>query len=229
MSALFITATGTGTGKTFVTAGLLRYFRETGVSARGLKPVLSGYDGPEGSDSAFLLDAMGIAVSDQAVAAISPFRFKAPLSPDQAAAKEGRAIDFAALLAFCRAAAAEPGLLLIEGVGGAMVPLDATHTTADWMAGLGLPVLLVAGSYLGSISHTLTAAAALKAAGIAIAALVVNDSGPAEGPGTIPLADITAALARFLPGLPILALPRNPPVAAFAPVAEILLAASGAK
>jgi len=212
MSAFFITGTGTGIGKTFVTAGLLRALCAAGTPACAIKPVLSGYDGPHGSDPALLLEAMGQTVSEEAVAAISPFRFAAPLSPDMAASREGRALDFTAILAFCREAAARPGIVLIEGVGGVMVPLDDRHTTLDLMVALDLPVLLVAGSYLGSISHSLTAMAALAQAGITPAALVVNDSGTGE----VPLAETADTLARFLRGQPIATLPRPPASGDFA-------------
>ena len=171
MTAFFITGTGTGIGKTFVTAGLLRSLRESGVAASAIKPVLSGYDGPSGSDPALLLEAMGQAISEDAVAQIAPFRFQAPLSPDMAARREGRSLDYAAVLSFCRDAAARPETVLIEGVGGVMVPLDDRRTTLDLMQALHLPVLLVAGSYLGSISHSLTAMAALAQAGITPATL----------------------------------------------------------
>ena len=85
-----------------------------------------------------------------------------------------------------------------------MVPLDARHTVLDWMAALQTPAILVAGSYLGAISHTLTAADAVMRAGVAIAALVVNDSGD----GAVPLADTAATLRRFLPATPIATIPR---------------------
>ena len=67
-------------------------------------------------------------------------------------------------------------MMLVEGVGGAMVPLDAEHTVRDWIAALKHPALLIAGSYLGTISHTLTAAEALLSRGVAIAAIVINES-----------------------------------------------------
>jgi dethiobiotin synthetase len=80
-----------------------------------------------------------------------------------------------------------------------MVPLDSSHTVLDWMAALGLPVILVTGSYLGSLSHTLTATRALAGAGLEIAALVVNES---PG-GTVPLPETIAVLRRFVPGVPV--------------------------
>lgn len=223
MSAVFITATGTDIGKTFVTAGLLRYLREKGEAASAIKPVLSGYESPAGSDPARLLEAMGERVSDEAVARISPWRFAAPLSPDMAAAREGREIDFDALIAFCREHAAAPGTLLVEGVGGVMVPLDGRHTVLDWMAALGCPAVLVTGSYLGSLSHTLTAAAALERAGVKAIATVVNDTGTGE----VPPADTAATLRRFLPQSEIVLLPRHAAGPDFAPLAASILREAG--
>ena len=207
MSAHFITGTGTDVGKTFVTAGLVRHLHKAGEPVWALKPVVSGFDmaNLRASDPGVLLEAMGHSVSSDCVARISHWRFAAPLSPDMAAAREEKDIDFDALIAFCREEiASRRGTLLIEGVGGVMVPLDAHRTVLDWMAALGVPAILVAGSYLGTISHTLTAAGAMIRAGVTIAALVVNDSGD----GAVPLADTVASLSRFLPGVAIATIAR---------------------
>jgi dethiobiotin synthetase len=204
MSAYFVTATGTGIGKTYVTAGLVRHWCGEGLHASALKPVISGFDtaAAQESDSGILLEAMGEAATEETVARISPWRFAAPLSPDMAAAREGRSVDFDALVAFCRKEiAAARGPLLIEGVGGVMVPLDTHRTVLDWMAALSLPVVLMAGTYLGTISHTLTAAHALTQAGVEIAMLVLNEG--ALGDGSVPVGDTKASLARFLPGVAI--------------------------
>lgn len=206
MSTLFVTGTGTEIGKTLVTAALCRELRSGGRAPRALKPVLSGYDPAtmQESDAGVLLASLDQPVTEEAVAAITPWRFSAPLSPDMAAAREGRAIDFAALVAFCRGAAGDP--LLIEGVGGAMVPLDERHTVLDWMAELAAPALVVAGSYLGTISHTLTTLAAMRARGVALAGLVISES--AESP--VPPAETAATIARHAGVLPVAILPRLP-------------------
>lgn len=216
--ALFIAGTGTDIGKTFVGCGLLRALRRRGA-IRALKPVTSGFDPNHAaeSDPGRLLAALGEPPTAAAIARISPWRFAAPLSPDQAAAREGRTIDMDALLAFCREAMAA-GPLLVEGVGGVMVPLTARATTLDWMQHLGWPVLLVAGSYLGTISHTLTALDALTHRGLDVAALVVNG----HDAGHVPIEDTLASLRHFTAGLPILALPRGPSEAAFARLEELL-------
>ena len=137
MSTLFVTATGTEIGKTLVTAALCHELRAAGQPVRALKPVLSGYDPATlaDSDPGVLLASLGEAATEQAVASITPWRFSAPLSPDMAAAREGRRLDLAEILAYCRAAQGDP--LLIEGIGGAMVPLNERHTVLDWIAELG--------------------------------------------------------------------------------------------
>jgi dethiobiotin synthetase len=178
MSAFFVTGAGTDVGKTFVAAGLIRKLRAQGRKVRALKPVASGFEmaNAHTSDPGQLLTALGYKITEEAVAAISPWRFKAPLSPDMAAAKEDRAIDFDALVAFSRTAAADE-IMFVEGVGGVMVPLDGKHTTLDWMQALGFPVILVGGSYLGAISHTLGALEVLRSRALTVAAVVVSETG----------------------------------------------------
>jgi len=207
VTSLFVTSTGTGIGKTLVTAALVCELRARGLEASALKPVISGYPAePDGSsDTDVLLRAQGIAPDDAARDAISPWRFRAALSPDMAAAREGRTIDFAGLVAWTRERRERtPGWLLVEGVGGVCVPLDARHTVLDWIAATGYRALLVAGTYLGTLSHTLTAASVLRARGIDLAGLVLSES--PESP--VPTAETRATLQRFLGPVPCAALPR---------------------
>jgi dethiobiotin synthetase len=203
MSAIFITATGTDIGKTFVTAGLIRHFRTVGGQVDALKPVVTGFNqaSVENSDTGLLLSALGRPLQPAEIDRISPWRFGPPLSPDMAARKEGHPpVEFDDMLDFCRRAIlACPGTLLIEGIGGVMVPLDARHTTLDWIAALNIPVVLVAGSYLGSLSHTLTAIHALHRRDLVIQAFVVNET--ANSP--VPMADTIATLRNFSGSVPI--------------------------
>jgi dethiobiotin synthetase len=209
MAAYFVTSTGTDVGKTFVTAGLIRYLRTSNQAVGALKPVVSGYDSSvvETSDPAVLLGALGRPVSAHEIAQVAPWRFRAPLSPDLAAAREGRSIVFDELVAFTRdAVKANNGILFIEGVGGIMVPLDGQRTVLDWMAALNIPLLLVVGGYLGTISHTLTALDVIAQRKLSIAAIVVSESerNPVE------LADTVDSIARFSNGVDVIGLPRLP-------------------
>ena len=212
MPGLFVTATGTDVGKTYVTAGLLRAGLRAGQAMSALKPVLSGFDpaAAAGSDAGLLLAALGRLVTPETIATIAPWRFAAPLSPDMAAAAAGAALDFEAIVAACRDSLAPDRLTLIEGVGGVMVPLDTRHTILDLAAALALPVVLVSPTALGAISHLLTARAVLLARGLAVRAIVLNVS-PAS---TVPLAATRETLARFCDE-PLLDLPRGAGEAAF--------------
>jgi dethiobiotin synthetase len=195
MPALFVAGTGTDIGKTYVTAALLRALVAAGRATDALKPVVSGFDeaAPASSDPAVLLAALGQAVTAEALNRISPWRYAAPLAPNQAAALEGRRVDAEAVIAFCRAGIVAGGeaLTFIESAGGIMSPLDDRLTMLDLALALEAPVLLVAGAYLGTISHTLTAAAVMRAAGLQLAAVVVNEDEP--GPGLREAADEIAA------------------------------------
>ena len=205
MRAFFVTASGTEVGKTVVACLLCRQLSAAGTRVRAVKPVITGFadDAPGGTDTALLLDAQGLDATPGAIAEASPWRFRAALSPDMAARREGRSIDFRQLVDFCRGLRDEAGdVLLIEGLGGVLVPLTDKETVADWIAALEVPALLVTGSYLGTLSHTLTAAEALKARGIPLAAVIVSES--ADSP--VPLAETVETLERFV--TPVLALPR---------------------
>lgn len=209
MTAYFVTSTGTDIGKTFVTAGLIRSLRGANRAVDALKPVVSGYDSSvvETSDPAVLLKALGRPVSADEIGRVAPWRFRAPVSPDLAAAREGRNIDFNSLVDFSRAAVdASGGVLFIEGVGGIMVPIEGERTVLDWMAALGIPLVFVVGGYLGTISHTLTALNVLTQRRLTIAVIVVSESerNPVE------LEDTVDSIARFSDGVPVIGLPRLP-------------------
>jgi dethiobiotin synthetase len=203
MTGFFVTAAGTEIGKTFVTCSLLRQLRAAGHACHALKPIVSGFCAGDQSDPAQLLIAIGERPTPERIAEISPWRYEDPLSPDMAAARAGRPIDFDALVAFCEKD--EPsGLRFIEGVGGVMAPITENRTVRDWISALGFPSLLVVGSYLGALSHALTAAAAITSANVPLCGIVVNQS--VEEP--VPTRESAAALARFVPGVPIIVMPR---------------------
>ena len=204
MTAIFVTGTGTDVGKTFLSAALVRHWRAFGHAVAAYKPVASGFDPAtaDTSDPGVLLAALDRPISD--IETISPWRFAAPLSPDMAATREGRALDFDAIVEFSRRAAASADRVLIEGVGGIMVPLDERHTVLDWMSALRLPVLLVAGSTLGTISHTLTALRVLAQRNLTVVAVAVSES---VTPGA-PLDETVAVIARFADMIDVVGVPR---------------------
>lgn len=216
MTGFFITGAGTDVGKTFVACGLIR-----ALNARAIKPVASGFDARNlaATDAGQLLAAMGRPVTPEEIAAICPWRFTAALSPDMAAACEGHAIDFNAVVEFSRDSKPDE-TLLVEGVGGAMVPLDQRHTTLDWMTALGFPVILVGGSYLGALSHTLSAFEVLRSRGLKIAAVVISESLDS----TVSLDETARTIGRFTAPLAPIVIPRanDGQRAAFATLAGLL-------
>lgn len=197
---VFIAGAGTEIGKTYVTAALTRRLRREGRRVLALKPLASGvpplFDTDFAvSDTALLLEAQGLAVTEAAVEACSPWRFAAPLAPDLAAAKEGRALALSELIAWCEArlANARPeDLVLIEGVGGLMSPVTPEATGLDWLKARSLPTLLVSGSYLGAISHALTAVETLRYHRVPLLGIAVSES--ADAP--VPVGTVAAAVAR---------------------------------
>ena len=165
MSAIFITATGTDVGKTYVAAVPDPALAPDGPPVDAIKPVVSGFDPAQAaaSDPGVLLNALGLPVT----AAGDRPDFAVALSRRAVAGSRRRNAKAAAstsmtVINFCQTAIDQRrDILLIEGVGGIMVPLDGERTMLDVMMALQLPLILVAGSYLGTISHTLTALDAL--------------------------------------------------------------------
>ncbi|MGH6892182.1 MAG: dethiobiotin synthase [Dongiaceae bacterium] len=223
MSAFFVTATGTDIGKTYLGCGLIRHWRGAGLKVGAFKPVLSGFDPAHAaeSDAGQLLSALGQDISAEALERISPWRYAASLSPDAAAAKEGKRVDYKSVLASSRLfLAGDHDVALIEGVGGVMSPLSDDHVVLDWISDTRLPAILVAGSYLGTLSHSLTALSVLAERGIPVAGVVMN-----ETPGShVDLAENAASLARRWPAAPVQVLPWGASPQAMAAIAEFLLA-----
>lgn len=194
MSGLFITGVGTGVGKTLVTTILCHQLRAMGRNVLALKPVVSGFveDDPE-SDPALILRSLGITPSASAVASISPWRFAAPIAPPLAAWREGRSVSLEEIARFCRQPAGEPGAIrLIEGAGGVMSPICQDATCLDLMESLGGAAILVTGTYLGAISHALTAIVALREADVPLRGIVVSESVDSVG-----LTETVEALREF--------------------------------
>jgi len=211
MSTLFVTSSGTEIGKTFVSSLMVRQLRERGDDVLALKPVLSDIteETVAQSDTAELLRAMGREVNEAGLDAISPWRFRAAMSPDMAAAREGRSVPYRAVVSFCaEAASGNHDHVLVEGVGGVMVPLDKEHLVLDWMRDLNartaITPVLVVGSYLGTVSHTLTSFRVLTAEGLAPRAIIVSESEVSP----VPLEETCETIARFAKDTPVIPLPR---------------------
>lgn len=170
-TGLFVTATGTGVGKTWVTRGVARAAFRAGRRFPAVKPIETGC-APDPLDAVALARACGrpaLAHAD------GLYRARPSLSP-YAASLEGDppvpSLD--ALVRACAALAADADGVLVEGAGGLLVPLDATRTIADLARALALPLLVVAEDTLGVLSHVLTACESARARSLRLAGVVLT-------------------------------------------------------
>lgn len=160
---IFITASDTNAGKSWLTTGLIRSLLQQQLRAVAFKPVACGFDERGcNEDIAALLATQGLKNPDE----INLYRFAMPAAPALAATAAGVAIEPERLVAWCRQMAAGTDTCLIEGVGGLMVPLTSDYLVSDWIADMPeAEVWLVVGCRLGSINHALLTLDKLKAMG----------------------------------------------------------------
>ena len=182
MRGLFVTGTDTGVGKTVLAAAIVAALRASGERVRPLKPVLSGLD--ELADEAWPPDhellARAGGVDPDAVAL---FRYGPAVSPHLAAELAGRPIDPRALRDRIRATANGHGTVVVEGVGGLLVPLAPGYSVRDLARELGLRLVIAARPGLGTINHTLLTLEAARAADLDVAAVVLTPW--PEAPGAV--------------------------------------------
>ncbi len=173
--AFFVAGTDTDVGKTLVSAALVHAGVQLGFTSAGLKPLAAGCREVAGqlvSDDAELLQAASNVALAQAV--VNPYAFAPPLAPHIAAQQAGRSIELETIVAAVRQAQSQVDFLVVEGVGGFRVPLNATQDTADLAQMLGLPLVLVVGMRLGCLNHALLTAEAIAARGLVLAGWVAN-------------------------------------------------------
>jgi dethiobiotin synthetase len=179
MPHYFITGTDTGVGKTFVTCALLHNLREQGIDAIGMKPIAAGADPtPEGlrnDDIEALRAASGIPLLSED---LNCYLLAEPIAPHIAAASEGIDIDLDVIRQRFDQLTELADVVLVEGVGGFIVPLGDDIDTADLAADLDLPLILVVGMRLGCLNHALLTQAAIVARGLTLAGWVANQIDP---------------------------------------------------
>ena len=172
---IFITGTDTGVGKTFVGAGLATALREKGIGVGVMKPAETGCLLRNGvlvpSDALKLIKAGEV---DDPLDLVNPYRFRDPLAPAIAAAREGKRINIRRIVSAFHALARKHTCMLVEGAGGIMVPLTASYQYLDLARALNMPVLVVARPGLGTINHTLLTVMALRSRRLRIAGIVIN-------------------------------------------------------
>ncbi|PWK83900.1 dethiobiotin synthase [Fulvimonas soli] len=195
MRALFVAGTDTGIGKTHAACALLHALRAAGRDAVGMKPVASGcIETPEGLRNEDALALQAASAGAPPYALVNPVALRAPLSPHLAAAREGVAVALPPLRAAFGRLQARHEVVVVEGVGGWMVPLApgllASAMPREWR----LPVVLVVGLRLGCLNHALLSARAIAADGCALLGWIGNRIDPAMEAAEENLATLRALL-----------------------------------
>jgi dethiobiotin synthetase len=175
----FVTGTDTGVGKTRVSLGLMHLLQKQGHVVTGMKPVASGCrPTPAGliNDDALLLQAR--ASFTVPYHQVNPYAFEPPIAPHIAARQLGMQIELGVIEQALADLTQAADRVIVEGVGGWLVPIDAQRTMADVAAALKLPVVMVVGIRLGCLSHALLTAAAIDAAPVTFAGWIANHPDP---------------------------------------------------
>jgi len=171
----FITGTDTDVGKTWIALGLLTALEQKGFSTLAMKPVACGCQSTNGAyrnDDALKLQLRAsVSIPYELV---NPYAFPAPIAPQFAARENGRQIDLNHIKQIYQQHKYKADFIIMEGVGGWLVPLTAHQTTADMVRDLEVPVILVAGIRLGCLNHTLLTEAAIRHEGILLAGWIAN-------------------------------------------------------
>jgi dethiobiotin synthetase len=194
--SFFVTGTDTNVGKTLVTAALLRRLRESGVTVAGMKPVAAGaVAGPEGpaNQDALLLQSESSVRHPYAL--VNPCLFEPAIAPHIAAAEAGVVIDTDRIVRAHDMLRTTADVVLAEGAGGFLVPLDARRSFADLPGLLDMEVLLVVGLRLGCLNHALLTADAIAARGYRLTGWIGNCIDPAFARRDANIATLTEMIA----------------------------------
>ena len=168
----FITGTDTGVGKTYVTARLIRRLRAQGLDTVGFKPMCCG----SREDAELLRVAADDALT---INEVNPVWLRTPAAPYTAAMIENRSIDLALIRETFAGLCARHGSVLVEGVGGWLVPIERDYTVADLAEEFALPVIVVVKNRLGALNHAALTVHQVRSRGLTCAGLILNDGQPA--------------------------------------------------
>jgi dethiobiotin synthetase len=227
LAGYFITGTDTGVGKTLIACALLTAFTRRGLRAVGMKPVAAGaYETPAGwrnEDVEALLAASYISALDIQRPDINPYLLVQPVAPHLAARREGIAIDLSVVEQSFLSLRTKADVVIVEGVGGFLVPLNDREDAADLSIRLELPVILVVGIRLGCLNHALLTQEAITARKLRLAGWVANRIDPRMEM----IAENVAALrerirAPLIGEVPFLTAPRPDEVAGLLDVSALL-------
>jgi len=198
---IFITGTGTGVGKTVVSAGLALALKERGIKVGVMKPIATGCVGDNGTlistDAVYLFEA----AENEYAPLTSPYRFRNPVSPNVAQIYEQREIDTDAILSAYKKLTALYDFVIVEGIGGLMVPIKRKYFVANMVREMDLPVVVVSNIGLGAINHTLLTVDSAMIRGLQIRGIIFNRAPLVN----FSLAELTnPKVINELTGLPIL-------------------------
>jgi dethiobiotin synthetase len=174
MRGVFVTGTDTGVGKSVVAAAIVASAVARGIGVAVFKPVVTGLDQPAAEwprDHELLAS---VANAGQSPGDVAPYRYGPPVSPHLAAQLAGELVDPERLTGAARAEAEKADALVVEGVGGLLVPLANDYLVRDFAGELSLPVVIAARPGLGTISHSLLTIEAARAVALRIQAVVLT-------------------------------------------------------
>lgn len=173
-AGIFITGTDTDVGKTVVASGLAMVLKDRGLKVGVMKPVATGCYGDDARlvshDAAFLMEA----AQNEYPPLSSPSRFRNPLSPNVAAMLEKKEVDVSRILKSYRELQKLYDFMIVEGIGGLMVPLKKDYYVANLIRDMQLPVVIVSYAGLGSINHTLLTVDAAVIRGLELRGIIFN-------------------------------------------------------
>jgi len=164
---IFVTGTDTGVGKTLIAQALIAGFAEKGKKVLGMKPVASGQD----RDLEKLMH-QSTAAAPQAL--LNPYAYEAPISPHLAESRVNESIDISDVAYCYRRLKCLAEVVIVEGAGGILCPLNEKQTMLDLAIALGLPIIMVVGLRLGCLNHALLTECALLKAGLTVQGWVAN-------------------------------------------------------
>jgi dethiobiotin synthetase len=218
---VFVTGTDTGVGKTLVSCALLHALRAAGANPVPMKPIAAGAVESRGQwvndDTLALMRAAGSSALE--ARDVTPILLREPMAPHVAAAREKRRITLDPIRAAWPRLAAAGDFLVVEGVGGFLVPLDDGLDSVDLARMLALPVVLVVGMRLGCLNHALLTARAIESSGLPFAGWIANHVDPAMA---VPDENVAALDARLpAPRLARMPFHSNPDPAALARLVDV--------
>jgi dethiobiotin synthetase len=173
--AFFVTGTDTNVGKTYIACKLIQQYVAQGFKVVGMKPVAAGCDWVDGewvNDDVLKLEAASNVKAPRSLT--NPYSFKAPIAPHIAAEQDGIVIEISVIKQAYDELNKLADIVIVEGAGGLLVPLDADKTILDLMQELQIPVVLVVGMKLGCINHTLLTIEAIQQRQLILDAWVAN-------------------------------------------------------